>query len=162
MNKSCSSSSVLNNHKGILPKLIQKYDSSSLLEKSNDSSSELNNDSSDNDCDSDESSSNSNNNSSSNCSSLEDSDLNVNSYQFEIDCNHKNEMHEYSRNPMLYYILNDIYTHDPEISLNEEYYSKAYDRRSTRSHLRMLYLIVTFFSLPPTGSLLIFRLLFVV
>ena len=60
MNKSGSLSSSLSIHEGILQKLIQKRDSSSLLEKNYDSSSELNNGPSVNDCDFDESSLNSN------------------------------------------------------------------------------------------------------
>ena len=61
--------------------MIQKQDLISLLEKNNDSSSELNNDSSVNDCDFDEYSSNSKH-------YLSYSDFDVRSYQFEIDCNH--------------------------------------------------------------------------
>ena len=129
MNKSISSSSLLSIHEGIPPKLVLKHDSSYLLEKSNDSSSELNNDLLVNESDFDKSSSNSNNYSSSNSSSLEDIDFGVHSYQFEIDCKHKNEIHEYSCDPMIYHILNDnkVYTYDPDIALNVEYYSKTYD-----------------------------------
>ena len=84
------------------------------------------NDSSINDCDFDDDSSKSNNYSFSNGSSLNYSDFDVNSYQFEIDCNHKNETHKYSCDPMLYYLLNDndMYPHYLEIVLDEEYYSK--------------------------------------
>ena len=49
MNKSCSSSFLLSIHDGIPPAEISKNMSSSLLEKSNDVSSKLNNDSSVND-----------------------------------------------------------------------------------------------------------------
>ena len=57
------------------------------------------------------------------------SNFNINSYQFEVNCNDKIEIHEYSCDLMLYHILNDnnMYTHDPDIFLNEEYYSKTYD-----------------------------------
>ena len=129
MNKSRSSSSLLSIHEGIPPKVIQKQYSSSLIEEWNDSSSELNDDSSVNESDFDDSTSNSNNYSSSNNSSLEYIDFVVHSYQFEINSKHKNEMHEYSSDPMIHHILNDnnMYTHDPDIFLNEEYYSKTYD-----------------------------------
>ena len=89
----------------IPPKVIQKHDSRSLLEKSNDSSSELNNDSLVNDCDFDSFSSKSNNDSSYNGSILDDSDFDVNSYQFEIDRKYKNETYEYVCDPMLYFEL---------------------------------------------------------
>ena len=90
IDKSRSSSSLLSIHEGIPPKVIQKGDSTSLIDKSNDSSSELNNVSSDNESDFDESSSNSNNFSSLNDSSLEYIDFDVHSYQFKIDSKHTN------------------------------------------------------------------------
>ena len=90
MNKSGSLSSLLSIHEGIPPKVILKQDLSSLLEKSYNWSSEFNNDSSINAYDFDDSSSKSNNYSSSNGSSLDYSDFDVDSYQFENDCNHKN------------------------------------------------------------------------
>ena len=126
MNKSRSSSSLLSIHEGIPPNVIQKQDSSSLIEKINDSSSELNNDASDNESDFDDSSSNSNNCSSSHDSNIEDIDFDIHSYQFEIDSKHKNEIHEYSCDPMIYHILNDngMYTHDPDITINNEYFEK--------------------------------------
>ena len=129
MNKSRSSSSLLSIHEGIPPKVIQKQYSSSLIEEWNDSSSELNDDSSVNESDFDDSTSNSNNYSSSNNSSLEYIDFVVHSYQFEINSKHKNKMHEYSSDPMIHHILNDndMYTHDPDITINNEYYSKEYN-----------------------------------
>ena len=101
MNKSRSSSSFLSIHEGIPSKVILKQGSNSLIEKSDDSSSELNNDSSDNESDFDESSFyesslNSNNYSSSNDSSLEYIDFDVHLYQFKIESKDKNEIHEYS------------------------------------------------------------------
>ena len=100
MNKSRSSSSLLSIHEGIPPKVNHKQESSCMIEKSNDLSSELNNDSSDNESDfdessHDESSSNSNNYSSSNDSSSEDIDFDVHSYSLKIESKHKNEIHEY-------------------------------------------------------------------
>ena len=80
----------------------------------------------------DESSLNSNNYSSSNDSSSEDINFDVHSYQFKIETKYKNEIHEYSCDPMIYHILNDnmMYTYDPDIALNVEYYSKTYDDSS--------------------------------
>ena len=102
-----------------------------MIEKNNDLLYQLNNDSSDNESnvdesDIDESSSNSNNYSSSNDSSSEDIDFDVHSYQLKIESKDKNETHEYSCDPMIYHLLNDndMYTHDPNIALNEEKYEK--------------------------------------
>ena len=95
-----------------------------MIEKGNDLSFNLNNDSTVNESNFDESFSNSNTYPSSNDNFLEDIDFYVNSYQFEIDSKYKNEIHEYSYDPMIYYILNDndMYTHDPDISINNKYY----------------------------------------
>ena len=129
MNK--STSSLLIFHEGIPPKVNQKQESSDMIEKSNDFSSKLNNDSSDNESDFDESSldesfSNSNNCSYSNDSSLEDIDFDVHSYQFKIESKNKNEIRKFSCDPMIYHIFNDndMYTHDPDIAINSEYYKK--------------------------------------
>ena len=131
INKSRSSSSLLSIHEGIPPKVNQKQESSDMIEKSNDFSSKLNNDSSDNKSDFDESSldesfSNSNNCSYSNDSSSEDIDFDVHSYQFKIASKHKKETHEYSCDLMIHHLLNDndMYTHDPNIALNVENYEK--------------------------------------
>ena len=85
MNKSRSSSLLLSIHEGIPPKVNQKQESSSIIETINDLSSELNDDSSDNESEFNESShdkpsSNSNNYSSLNNSSSEDIDFDVHSY----------------------------------------------------------------------------------
>ena len=85
MNKSRSSSLLLSIHEGLPRNVNQRQESSSMIENSNGFSSELNNDSSDNEFDFDESShddfsSNSNHNSSSNDSSSEDIDFDVHSY----------------------------------------------------------------------------------
>ena len=90
---------------------------------------EKNNDSFVYDCDFDDSFSKSNNDSLSNDSCFDDSKFDNKLYKFEVNCNDKYEIHEYSYDPMLYHILNDNYTntHDPNISINEEYYSKRFD-----------------------------------
>ena len=100
-----------------------------MLERNIDSSSKTNNDSSSYDSGFDDDSSEANSDFSSYDSDFDDSNSNINSYQFEVNCNDINESHEYSCDPMLYHILNypDFYTYDPNIALNEEYFSKTYD-----------------------------------
>ena len=100
-----------------------------MIERITDLISGSNNDSSDNESNFNESyfdefSSNYNNYSSSNDSSSEDIDFDVHSYQFKIESKYKNEIYEYSCDPMIYHPLNDndMYTHDPGIALNKVYY----------------------------------------
>ena len=81
MNKSGSSSSLWKKSWRNTTKSDSKKIFNFFVKKINDSSSELNNDSSVNDCDFDEYSSNSKH-------YLSYSDFYVRSYQFEIDCNH--------------------------------------------------------------------------
>ena len=127
MNKSSSSSSLISIHDGKPKKENLKQQSSSMIDKSNDLIKQSNNELSDNESDIDESSSNSNNNSSSNHSNSEDIDFDVYSYQFKIESKHKHDTQKYACNPMIYHLLNDndIYTHDTNIALNEEYYKKS-------------------------------------
>ena len=125
MRKSSSSSSLISIHDGKSKNENVKQQSNSMID--NQSKNELSdNESYIDESDIDEYSSNSNHNSSSNDSKSEDVDCDVHSYKFKIESKKTIETHEYSCDPMIYHLLNDndIYTHDPNIVLNEEYYQK--------------------------------------
>ena len=125
MSKSSSSSSLSSIHDGKPNNENVKQESSSMID--NQSNIELlGNESDVDESVVDESSSNSNNNSSSNDSNSEDINFDVYSYQFKIESKHKNDTQKYACNPMIYHLLNDndIYTHDPNINPNDEYYNK--------------------------------------
>ena len=123
MSKSSSSSSIINIHDGKPKNENVKQQLTST--KYNQSNNELTVNESDVD-ESDDYSLNSNNNSLSSDSNSEDIDFDVHSYQLKIESKNKNEIPKFSCDPMIYHILNDndMYTHDPNIALNNEYYEK--------------------------------------